>query len=129
MHSDLPPPTLVQDARGLTRLLDDLASQTEIAVDTEADSFFNYKEKVCLIQVTVEDRDYLLDPLAGFDIAPLGEILADPKKEKIFHDGEYDVLIMKRSFGFRFDNLFDTRVAAAADWSCWSGNRASASRA
>ena len=114
MHSDLPPPTLVQDARGLTRLLDDLASQTEIAVDTEADSFFNYKEKVCLIQVTVEDRDYLLDPLAGFDIAPLGEILADPKKEKIFHDGEYDVLIMKRSFGFRFDNLFDTRVAAAA---------------
>ncbi|HUR26697.1 MAG TPA: HRDC domain-containing protein, partial [Planctomycetota bacterium] len=104
----------VQDARGLARLLDDLATQTEIAVDTEADSFFNYKEKVCLIQMTVEDRDYLLDPLAGFDIAPLGKILADPAKEKIFHDGEYDVLIMKRSFDFRFVNLFDTRVAAAA---------------
>jgi ribonuclease D len=114
MHPELPPPTLVQDARGLVRLLDDLATQTEIAVDTEADSFFNYREKVCLIQITVEDRDYLLDPLAGFDIAPLGEILADPAKEKIFHDGEYDVLIMKRSFGFRFVNLFDTRVAAAA---------------
>ncbi|HTF89213.1 MAG TPA: HRDC domain-containing protein [Planctomycetota bacterium] len=114
MQSDLPPPTLVQDARGLSGLLADLATQTEIAVDTEADSFFNYKEKVCLIQVTVEDRDYLVDPLAGFDIAPLGEILADPAKEKIFHDGEYDVLIMKRSFGFRFVNLFDTRVAAAA---------------
>ena len=114
MPSDLPPPTLVRDARGLERLLADLASQTEIAVDTEADSFFNYREKVCLIQVTVEDRDYLLDPLAGFDLAGFGEILADPSKEKIFHDGEYDVLILKRDFGFRFLNLFDTRVAAAA---------------
>ncbi len=114
MSPDLPPPTLVQTAKGLDLLLADLASQTEIAVDTEADSFFNYREKVCLIQVTVEDRDYLLDPLAGFDLAPLGEILADPTKEKIFHDGEYDVLIMKRNFGFRFQSLFDTRVAAAA---------------
>ncbi len=114
MPPELPPPTIVQDARGLARLLEDLSSQTEIAVDTEADSFFNYREKVCLIQVTVEDRDYLLDPLAGFDLAPFGAILADPSKEKIFHDGEYDVLIMKRNFGFRFQSLFDTRVAAAA---------------
>jgi ribonuclease D len=92
----------------------DLEGQTEIAVDTEADSFFNYREKVCLIQVTVEDRDYLLDPLAGFDVAALGKILADASKEKIFHDGEYDILILKRDYGFEFAGLFDTRVAAAA---------------
>lgn len=114
MLHDLPPPTVIQDARGLERLMDDLDQQREIAVDTEADSFFSYREKVCLMQITVEDRDYLVDPLAGFDLAPLGEMLADPSKQKIFHDGEYDVLILKRSFGFRFKNLFDTRVAAAA---------------
>ena len=114
MLHDLPPPTVIQDARGLARLMDDLDKQREIAVDTEADSFFSYREKVCLMQITVEDRDYLVDPLAGFDLAPLGEMLADPSKQKIFHDGEYDVLILKRSFGFRFKNLFDTRVAAAA---------------
>lgn len=113
MSLDLPPPTLVQDARGLGRLLEDLAHQREIAVDTEADSFFSYREKVCLVQITVEDRDYLVDPLAGFDMQPLGRILADPRKTKIFHDGEYDVLILKRDFGFEFKNLFDTRVAAA----------------
>ena len=95
-------------------LLEDLEHQTEIAVDTEADSFFNYREKVCLIQITVEDRDYLLDPLAGFDVAPLGKVLADSSKEKIFHDGEYDILILKRDYGFDFAGLFDTRVAAAA---------------
>lgn len=85
----------------------------EIAVDTEADSFFSYREKVCLIQITAEGEDFLVDPLAGFDLSAFGRVLADPRKLKAFHDGEYDILIMKRDFGFEFRNLFDTRVAAA----------------
>ena len=114
MDLDLPPPILVQDARGFERLLADLEGQDEIAVDTEADSFFSFREKVCLVQITVEERDYVIDPLAGLDLQPLGRTLADPKKTKVFHDGEYDVLILKRERGFRFAGLFDTRVAAAA---------------
>ena len=47
-------------------------------------------------------------------MTPLGKVLADERKTKVFHDGEYDILILKRSFGFRFAGLFDTRVAAAA---------------
>src|SRR6185503_19304771 len=86
----------------------------EIAVDTEADSFFNFREKVCLVQVTVEVRDYLIDPLSGLDLAPFGGMLADPRKTKVFHDGEYDVLILKRDYRFEFKTLFDTRVAEAA---------------
>jgi ribonuclease D len=114
MDLDLPPPILVGDARAFERLLADLESQREIALDTEADSFFNYREKVCLLQITVEDRDYLVDPLAGLDLAPLGRALGDPAKKKVFHDGEYDVLILKRDWGFDFKNLFDTRIAEAA---------------
>lgn len=111
---DLDPPTLVQDAAGLDRLLEDLAGQRDIAVDTEADSFFSYREKVCLVQVTVEDRDYLIDPLAkGVDLGRMAAIFADPTKTKVFHDSEYDVLILKRNHAFEFANLFDTRVAAA----------------
>ncbi|MEM7518210.1 MAG: ribonuclease D, partial [Planctomycetota bacterium] len=111
---ELPPATIVTDDRALARLMEDLEGQESIAVDTEADSFFSYREKVCLVQVTVEDRDYLVDPLADMDLTPFGKILADPSKEKIFHDGEYDILIFKREYGFDFANLFDTRVAAAA---------------
>ncbi len=111
---DLPPPILVQDAVGMGRMLDDLAGQDEIAVDTEADSFYSYREKVCLVQVTAAERDYLIDPLAeGVDLGPLGELVADPGRTKVFHDGEYDVLILKRDHGFSFAGLFDTRVAAA----------------
>ncbi len=110
----LSPPTLVEDAEALERLLDQVDGQKVLAVDTEADSFFHYQERVCLIQVTVGDEDYLVDPLADLDISPLGDVLANPDQVKIFHDGEYDVLIMKREFGFEFAGLFDTRIAAAA---------------
>ncbi len=111
---ELPPPELVEDAAGLARLIAALAGEREIAVDTKADSFYHYQERVCLVQVTSGGRDWLIDPLRGLDIRPLGEVLADPARVKVFHDGEYDVLILKRQFGFRFANLFDTRIAAAA---------------
>ncbi|HVS17044.1 MAG TPA: HRDC domain-containing protein [Planctomycetota bacterium] len=114
MLPELAPPTIVADGAALRRLVDDLAAHDEIAVDTEADSFFSYREKVCLMQITAGDRDWLVDPLGGLDLAPLGPILADASKTKIFHDGEYDVLILKRAWGFEFGGLFDTRVAASA---------------
>jgi len=104
----------VQDRAGLERLLATLEGCREIAVDTEADSFYHYQERVCLVQISAGGRDWLVDPLQKLDIRPLGDVLADPKRTKIFHDGEYDILILKRQFGFRFANLFDTRVAAAA---------------
>lgn len=114
MEFEFPPPILVEDSKSFARLLSDLDRADEIAVDTEGDSFFSYPEKVCLIQVTALERDWLVDPLAGFDISGLGRALADPGKLKIFHDGEYDVVSLKRDHGFQFKNLFDTRVAAAA---------------
>jgi ribonuclease D len=110
----LPPPVLVSDGRGLEALLGALERCDVVAVDTEADSFFNFREKVCLLQLTAGGRDYLVDPLAGLDLAPLGQMFADGKKQKVFHDGEYDILILKRDWGFAFRNLFDTRIAEAA---------------
>lgn len=114
MASKLPAPTLIEDQGGLDDLLRLLDGESEIAVDTEADSFFSYREKVCLIQVTAAEQDFLIDPLADVDLSGLGPILEDPSKVKIFHDGEYDVLILQRDYGFKFGGLFDTRIAASA---------------
>lgn len=91
-----------------------LRDEPVLAVDTEADSFFSYMEKVCLIQISSSEEDFIVDPLADIDLAPLGEMLADESTEKLFHDGEFDVLLMKRHAGFEFRSLFDTRVAAAS---------------
>jgi ribonuclease D len=112
--SALPAPKIVDDARGLAAMLAELEGAPEIAVDTEADSFFSYRERVCLIQVSARGSDWIVDPLAGFDLAPLGALLADESRLKIFHDGEFDILILRREYGFRFRGIFDTRIAAAA---------------
>ena len=114
MHRELPPPELIDSNAALARALEQLDSQREIAVDTEADSFYSYREKVCLVQITAGERDWLVDPLAGLDLTPLGRLFADPGKIKVFHDGEYDILILKRDWRFEFKNLFDTRIAEAA---------------
>ena len=48
----------------MEQAFDNLARCTNLAFDTEADSFFRYREKVCLIQMSTRDTDYLFDPLA-----------------------------------------------------------------
>lgn len=108
------PPELVQDQARFDACMQALSGARELAIDTEADSFFSYREKVCLVQLSALGRDWVIDPLARIDIRALGELLADPERIKVFHDGEYDVLILRRDFGFSFRSIFDTRIAAAA---------------
>ena len=35
-----------------------------------------------------------------------------PAQQKIFHASEYDIICLKRDYGFQFANLFDTMIAA-----------------
>ena len=48
------------------------------------------------------------------DISAFGPLMADPGIVKIFHGADYDVVSMKRDFGFEFRNIFDTMIAAQA---------------
>jgi ribonuclease D len=82
-----------------------------LAFDTETDSFFAYRGKICLLQASVPGRDFLIDPLQGLDLAPLGEILGDPAREVVLHAAENDVILLKHQFGWRIGRLFDTQVA------------------
>jgi len=110
---DLPEPGWVDSAEALAELCAELSDVDEVAIDMEADSYYSYREKVCLIQVSAKGKDWLVDPLAGFSLDRFGELLADPTKCKLFHDGEYDVLLFQRQYGFTMENLYDTRAAEA----------------
>lgn len=105
-------PIWVDRPAALMRLADELLLQPIIAVDTESNSLFAYQEQVCLIQFSTETDDYLVDPIALRDLSPLGPVFANPEIEKVFHAAEYDVLCLKRDFGFEFAHLFDTMLAA-----------------
>jgi len=103
---------VITDAAALRSLANELQRHPIIAVDTESNSLYAYRERVCLIQFSTPQADTLVDPLALDHLAPLAPIFANPKIEKVFHAAEYDLLCLKRDFGFEFANLFDTLVAA-----------------
>ncbi len=105
-------PVLITEAAQLDALCEQLCDQASVALDTESDSLYAYREKVCLIQVSIPGADFLIDPLASIDLQPLAPILADEKIQKVFHASEYDVMCLRRDFGFTFKNLFDTMWAA-----------------
>jgi ribonuclease D len=84
-----------------------------VALDSESDSLHHHFEKVCLVQIATDRGDArLVDPLAVRAMDALAGVLADPTVLKVFHGADYDVTTMKRDFGFRFENLFDTMIAA-----------------
>lgn len=110
--SDLPDPIFIARPAALQRLANALTKEPIIAVDTESNSLYAYQEQVCLIQFSTSKQDFLVDPLSLKDLSPLAKVFRSPKIEKVFHAAEYDLICLKRDFGFDFANLFDTMIAA-----------------
>ena len=105
----------VTDAAGLAEAVADLAASPVLGVDIESDSFYSYRERCCLVQVTgVGTVDYVLDPLRLDDMSPFAPLMEDPEVVKIFHGADYDVVSIKRDFGCSVINIFDTMIAAQA---------------
>jgi ribonuclease D len=106
---------MIDDLASLEAFSRDLLKEKVVAVDTEADSFYHYFDKTCLVQVGTREKFYLIDPLAlggPAKLAPLGPVFASPDVRVIFHAAEYDIYVLKRDCGFKFANLFDTMVSA-----------------
>ncbi len=112
MPEILPSPIWVNTKQLLLKMIDDLATQSRVAVDTESNSLHAFREQVCLMQFSSTNADYLVDPLALTDLSALAPIFSNPRIEKIFHAAEYDLVCLRRDFGFSFVNLFDTMQAA-----------------
>jgi ribonuclease D len=103
-------------------IVSDLAQRARetgrLGIDTEFMGEGRYRPLLCLVQVAVEDeggevRVEVLDPLgAGFDPAPLADVLADPDVEIVLHAGRQDVALLRRVWDTDFRNIFDTQVAA-----------------
>ena len=94
----------------LRELLPQLKSVDRIALDTEADSLHCYREKLCLLQLSVPERDLIVDPLADVDLAPLRDAIAD--KEIVLHGSDYDLRLLRRNLNFAPQRIFDTVIAA-----------------
>jgi ribonuclease D len=87
-----------------------LETVDRVAVDTEADSLHCYFEKLCLVQLSFTGQDFLVDPLAGFDLAPLSKALAG--KEIVLQGADFDLRLLRRAMNFTATKIFDTVIAA-----------------
>ena len=108
---DIPLATVITAREHLEEVVAELRREPRLALDTESNGFYAYQEKVCLLQISSAHEDFIVDPIAVPDLSSLGELMADPRIEKVFHAGEYDVLCLKRDHDLRFANLFDTMIA------------------
>ena len=101
---------IIQTDEQLAELLPKVAAIDRVAVDTEADSLHCYFEKLCLIQISVPGGDFLIDPLAKVDLAPLAAALTP--KEIVLQGADFDLRLLRRSLDFVATRIFDTVIAA-----------------
>ena len=101
----------------LTELLKKFDAADRVAIDIEADSLHSYREKLCLIQISVPAavnaggyNDFIVDPLAGLDLEPLRRAL-EPR-EIVLHGADYDLRMLRRGLNFIAHKMFDTMIAA-----------------
>lgn len=106
------PLVIVEDQDTLLKVAEKLVQSNVVGVDTEADSFYHYQEKVCLIQFSDLHTDYIVDPLALDDLSALAPLFERRDICKIFHGADYDVVSLKRDFGWKIRGVFDTMITA-----------------
>ncbi|MEA3309836.1 MAG: HRDC domain-containing protein [Chloroflexota bacterium] len=102
------PPLGINTPETLKELAQRLLQEPRIAVDTESNSLHAYQEQTCLLQLSIPDNDYLVDPLALDNLDALAPVFASPAIEKVFHAADYDLIVLQRDYGLHCQQLFDT---------------------
>jgi ribonuclease D len=113
----LPAHTWIESADRLPAIAEEMAKAPWIALDTEANSMFVYREQVCLLQLNIAGALYLIDTLAiakaGGSLAAFKAPLEDPTRTVWLHGGEYDVGTLKRDYGITLRGVWDSQQAAS----------------
>lgn len=101
---------MIATAPQLADFLPKLETVERVAIDTEADSLHCYREKLCLLQISIRGHDVIVDPLANVDLGPLRATLE--QKEIVLHGADYDLRLLRRNMDLVPKQIFDTVIAA-----------------
>jgi ribonuclease D len=112
-RTTLPAPQLITTSESLELLCRRLAADEFVTVDTEFMRERTYFPELCVVQLAGEHEVAVIDAQAdGIDLAPLGQLLANPAVLKVFHAARQDIEIFVLRFGAVPTPLFDTQIAA-----------------
>ncbi|MFC1840691.1 ribonuclease D [Thermodesulfobacteriota bacterium] len=106
------PYTFINDYASLISETENLLNENIIGVDIESDSLFHYKEKICLLQISTETKNILIDPLSVKDLSPLSPVFSSHEIRKVLHGSDYDIRSLYRDYKIEVNSLFDTQLAA-----------------
>ena len=104
---------LISDPASLQELGEGLTGESRVAVDLEAAGFHRYSDRVCLLQVSSGDQDFVVDTLAVDPSDALRGPLESPTVTVLLHGGDYDLRLLDRDLNLHPVKLFDTQTAAA----------------
>ena len=108
--TEVPEGDWIDDAPGLSALVDELRGVPLYGIDTEFHRERTYWPQLALVQIGWPGGIALVDPTA-VDIAPLAEILTGPGV-CVMHAADQDLEVLDRACGVLPSTLFDTQVAA-----------------
>lgn len=100
----------IDDPTALAALIDELAGERELALDTEFHRERSYWPEVSVVQLGWPGGIALVDALA-VDIAPLAGLLGS-ERLIVMHAAQQDLEVLLRACGAVPERLFDTQLAA-----------------
>ncbi len=107
------PPTLITESDELASLCRKFSRRNFVGVDTEFLRRSTYRPKLCLVQVASGKTAAAVDVLApGIDLAPLYDLILNPRVTKVFHSASQDLELFHLVLGEVPRPVFDTQIAA-----------------
>jgi ribonuclease D len=110
----LPDNTEIITARErLEAVVQAMAGAPRVSLDVESDGFYNYAERVCIVTLSTETTNVVVDTLAIDDAgAILARLTQRADVPLLMHSGQNDVLALRRDYELDFGFVQDTSVAA-----------------
>ena len=102
---------LVTTTRELASVVEHARSARQMGLDTEFLRERTYRARLCLVQIAVSEKVWLVDPLAHVDLAPVAGLVSDPAVEVVVHAGRQDLELLHEAFGVVPRAVFDVQVA------------------
>lgn len=84
-----------------------------LAIDTEFMRERSYWPRLALVQLGLDPRDALLDPLEFTPLTALGTALTEPTRTVLMHSGSEDLIALRTLLPAPMLGLYDTQVASA----------------
>ena len=103
---------MISDVTNLKRWVRRAENQPQgrAVLDLEADSMYHYREELCLIQYADDQGVEIIDPLVIEDMDPFYNWLKGA--EVWMHGADYDMCLLKQTFGGLPAMIWDTQIAA-----------------